>query len=240
MPTSAITFDFHETLIHCPAWFDLEVRRLPAAVLRAVRSADDRAVDPGEAESVTVAYRALRRAIIDHGHELPAAACVELSFRRAGIEILNSSIVESIDELMREALGDAEPLAGAAEAIYAAAATGRPLGIVSSAVHHDFLIWSLDRFDLLSAFASVVTSASAGFYKSRPEIYWTALRELDADPTSSIHIGDSHRYDVEGAARAGMRTIWLNTSGEAAKEPRRRPDHEIARMSDLRACVEKG
>ena len=34
MAGRAITFDFHNTLIHCDPWFELEVRTLPGAFLR--------------------------------------------------------------------------------------------------------------------------------------------------------------------------------------------------------------
>jgi putative hydrolase of the HAD superfamily len=64
-------------------------------------------------------------------------------------------------------------------------------------------------FGLRSSFAVVVTSASAGYYKSRPEIYWHAAALLGAAAARTVHVGDSYRFDVAGARRAGMRTVWL-------------------------------
>ena len=60
-----------------------------------------------------------------------------------------------------------------------------------------------------------MTSAAAGYYKSRPELYWQTLAALGADPKRSLHIGDSARFDVDGAARAGLSTVWLDHGGSA-------------------------
>jgi FMN phosphatase YigB (HAD superfamily) len=74
----------------------------------------------------------------------------------------------------------------------------------------------------------VVSSAECGYYKSRPEIYWSALARLDADAHRSVHVGDSPRYDVEGAARAGMKTVWLRRSD--AFQPAIAPDLTLASL----------
>src|SRR5262249_62241757 len=80
---------------------------------------------------------------------------------------------------------------------------------VASAVYHPFLEWTLERFGIRDAFAVVTTSASAGYYKSRPEIFWQTLQQLEVDPARSVHVGDSWRFDVAGARRAGMRTVLI-------------------------------
>jgi FMN phosphatase YigB (HAD superfamily) len=91
--------------------------------------------------------------------------------------------------------------------------TGAPIGIVSSAVYHPFLEWTLEAFGLRDAFQVIVTSASAGFYKSRPEIFLHAAEALGADPGRMVHVGDSLRFGVGGAGRAGMAAVWLRHDG---------------------------
>jgi FMN phosphatase YigB (HAD superfamily) len=59
----------------------------------------------------------------------------------------------------------------------------------------------------------VITSASCGYYKSRPEIYWTALQALGASVNQTAHVGDSLRFDVGGARAAGMRAAWYDRRG---------------------------
>jgi putative hydrolase of the HAD superfamily len=116
------------------------------------------------------------------------------------------------------------PVPGVIETIRALQLTGARLGIVSSAVYHPFLLWTLEEFGIRDAFEVVTTSASAGFYKSRPEIYWSTLDVLDADPGQSLHLGDSFRFDVVGARRAGMRTAWLQRQGAEPLPDEKDPD----------------
>ena len=153
-------------------------------------------------------YRKLRTAIHRHGHELPADRAVRTILERIEFGMSWEAIDIAIDAIMRQAFQSASPVAGAPETVAELAANGVPLGVVSIAIHHDFLLWSLERFGMLDAFGSIVSSAACGYYKVRPEIFWTALEEIGGDAGSSLHVGDSLRIDVGGAARAGMRTAW--------------------------------
>jgi FMN phosphatase YigB (HAD superfamily) len=94
-------------------------------------------------------------------------------------------------------------------------AHGVTMGVVSSAVHHHTLTWTLERLGILDSFATVVTSASSGHYKSSPAIYQHAIRALGGTASASVHIGDSLRWDVETAQMAGMHGVWLKTSRKA-------------------------
>jgi FMN hydrolase / 5-amino-6-(5-phospho-D-ribitylamino)uracil phosphatase len=70
----------------------------------------------------------------------------------------------------------------------------------------------------------VITSASAGFYKSRAELYVHAAELLGATPERMVHVGDSFRFDVAGARRAGMRTVWLRSDQAESGDPSIHPD----------------
>jgi FMN phosphatase YigB (HAD superfamily) len=214
MVGNAITFDFHNTLVHCDPWFELEVRTLPTAFLHWLEPSNGvrRGISDDALER---AYRKLRTAIIAHGHELSAEQSLELVLAGAGISVDDLTIQRGVEELMMTSLEHAEPVAGAVDAVHTLAEAGVALGVVSSAVYDPFLRWALDRFGILGRFGAVVTSASSGYYKSRPEIYWETLAMLSASPRRSVHVGDSARFDVDGAARAGMRTVLLS-DGRAA------------------------
>lgn len=205
----AITFDFHDTLVHCAPWFELEVRTLPSAFLAWHERERGGAAPPSARAAVDGAYRGLRAAIIQHGHELTAERSLGVVFDHAGIAVPEADIADGTDALMREALASAQPVHGAIRTVHELSDAGVRLGVVSSAVHHPFLEWALDRFEMLDSFETIVTSAEAGYYKSRPEIYWIALDRLGARPSDSVHVGDSGRFDVDGAASAGMGTVWL-------------------------------
>jgi beta-phosphoglucomutase-like phosphatase (HAD superfamily) len=88
----------------------------------------------------------------------------------------------------------------------------------------DILEWTLESFGLRDALQVVITSASAGFYKSRPEIFLHAAAALSADPRRTVHVGDSLRYDVGGASRVGMGTVWLRRDDARRSDDPYTPD----------------
>lgn len=220
----AVTFDFHNTLANCDTWFQLEVRTLVSTYLRwdALRRAT--AVDEAELIAADARYRVLRTAIMDHGHEETAERCVALVLTDLGLSPDGDSITAGIAELMRGALDEATPVPGALETVRAIAARGVPLGIVSSAVYHPFLEWTLARFGIRDVFTDVTTSASAGYYKGRPELFWHASRQLGVEPDRVVHVGDSFKWDVGGARRAGMHAVWYRTGASRPEDEPATPD----------------
>jgi FMN phosphatase YigB (HAD superfamily) len=177
-----MTFDFHETLVHCDDWFQLEVYRLPSAFLDWHNRVHSPLAASELGPQLDRAYRRLRTAILHHGHELSAVRSIALIFRQAGIPVSDGVVAEGVHALMWATLPSARAVEGAGETIRTLKAEGVELGVISSAVHHPFLEWALQRLGLSSAMSIITTSASAGYYKSRPELYWHTLAALDADP----------------------------------------------------------
>jgi HAD superfamily hydrolase (TIGR01509 family) len=209
MNAAAVTFDFHNTLAECPEWFELEVRSLPSAYLAWHANQDTASYADSVLAEADERYRDLRREIMDHGNELTAEQSLRVIFDSMAIPAEQAKIEAGVAELMRAAAARARPIPGAVETVRAIAQAGVRLGVVSSAVYHPFLEWTLEKFGVKDAFTTIVTSASAGFYKSRPEIYLHAAELLAAQPGQMVHVGDSLRFDVGGASRAGMGTVWL-------------------------------
>lgn len=224
MANAAITFDFHNTIAQCDEWFDIEVGGLVSGFLRWQSVDRGITIDPKTLWSADEAYRQLRQGIREHGNEVTAEACVATILDELNLSYSDEEISLGVHELMWPALASTSPIPGAVETVRGLKEAGVALGVVSSAVHHPFLLWTLERFGIRREFDDVTTSASAGFYKSRPEIFWSALTALDARPEASIHIGDSHRYDVGGARKAGMRTVLITAE---------RVDPDVAPLPDL-------
>ena len=201
-----LTFDFHNTLIHCDPWFDLEVRTLPREVARALDVGTT--LDDAEIDS---AYRVVRQQAVDSGIEVDALAGVRRVFDRLGLDAPASTLATAIDDLMWAAQDSVHAVDGAVETVRLLATHGVRLGVVSSAVHHQTLAWSLDRIGLEGAFQQVVTSASCGYYKSSTAIYNHALALLGATAPMSVHVGDSLKWDVTVSRQAGMHPVWLQT-----------------------------
>jgi FMN phosphatase YigB (HAD superfamily) len=232
MTEQAITFDFHNTLASCPAWFELEVRTLPSAFLRQWSERRNLQLEPTQLSAADQTYRQLRTEIIDHGNELSAADCLEHVFAAIGMVVPRSDLEAGIEALMLGVLAEATPVAGAVETVRAIHQRGIPIGIVSSAVYHPFLEWTLEKFGIGDAFQVIVTSASAGFYKSRPEIYLHAAELLSVPPVSVVHVGDSLRFDVGGAGRAGYGTVWLQRDGAVPASDSPVPDLTLQTLLD--------
>jgi len=236
MGRHAITLDFHNTLVACDAWFDLEVRHLVSAFLQWDANERGDTVDPRLLSAADASYRRIRRAIHLHGHELPAERSVATVLSELGVSVPFDRIAAGVEILMRSALAELQPMPGAIETVEALANTGIPVAVVSSAVYHPFLIWALDQLGMRDAIQEVVTSASAGYYKSRPEIYWHALDLLEVDPGRSAHVGDSLRFDVGGARRAGMRAVWLS-NGAAPGPDDAQPDLVLSTLSGSASAI---
>lgn len=201
-----VTFDFHNTLAQCDEWFQLEIRTLVPALLRWHGDSG------GATETAAIElYRALRLEIIHHGIEQDAATCAMTVLEQLGVVMDRPTVERGIADLMHEALASSVPIPGAVDAVRQLADSGIRLGIISNAIYHPFLEWSLEKFGVRDAFQTIVTSASAGYYKTRPELYQYTLGLLGSEATQSIHIGDSYRFDVVGAHAAGMQTVWYDT-----------------------------
>lgn len=224
MDDHAVTFDFHNTLADCPAWFDLEVKHLASSFLQWWSTGEGRSFRDETLHEADDRYRQLRREIMDHGNELTAEESLEHVFRAMGIAVPDDIVVRGVEHLMRETLTGTSPIPGAVETVRDLAARGLTMGVISSAVYHPFLEWALDAFGIHDAFRAIVTSASAGFYKSRPEIYWHAAEAIGADPARTVHVGDSLRFDVGGAREAGMGTVWLQHEQARPTDPAIVPD----------------
>ena len=202
-----LTFDFHNTLANCDPWFYLEIRDLPWAVIERL----DLEIPAVGKDGIDGAYRQLRMDVIASGNEIDAYDSVMRIFDQFQVKANRDSVSITIDQLMHTSLDLMEPVPGAVESVKHLHGMGVKLGVVSSAVHHQTLDWILDRIGLTPCFDAVVTSASCGFYKSTPAIYDFALRELNGDAATSVHVGDSLKWDVTTSQLAGLNAVWLQT-----------------------------
>ena len=237
MPVRAVTIDFHNTIARCDRWFALEIRELVPEVLRLLAERGEFVAPPGSAEQARTTYRALRAGIMASGEERDALDCTLATLHMLGLTPDKGAIAAAIETLMREALPEAQPEPGIIAAIAALRERGVRLGVVSSAVHHPFLDWTLARFGVAGSFDTIITSASSGYYKTRPEIYHAALRDLGVAPADAIHIGDSYRFDVQGAHRAGLRAIWYASTETALGQLDNEADATVSDLTTLPTII---
>lgn len=239
----AISFDFHNTLVQCDAWFQHEVHTLASDAIRYLAGSSDdscvRGLLGSRGESVLPEADALYADIRSEAKASGREVSAKLGLRRVlveqlGLEIGGGALDDALHEMQRAWLTDIAPMPGVPE-IVAQLAERWPLVVVSNAIYPPFLEWSLTKLGLRGYFGPVITSAGAGYYKSDRRIYDAALHALgDLEPRSVVHIGDSYQYDVIGAAAAGLRTIWYNPGGKPRPDGATvQPEAEIAEMGEL-------
>lgn len=114
--------------------------------------------------------------------------------------------------LWRQAVG------GAVGGLRAIAAAGVQIAIVSNSdgtVEEQLLAHEVCQVGAGAGvpIASVVDSFVIGCAKPDPRIFDHALACLGVAPENAIHVGDSVRYDVEGARAAGVFPVHLDPYG---------------------------
>lgn len=90
-----------------------------------------------------------------------------------------------------------------------------------------------DRCGLAGMFRFSIFSQDYGFVeKPDPRLYLIALEKAGLAPDEMLHVGDSLKNDVFGAARAGIKAVWLNREGEKA-DPSINVEYEISSLIEL-------
>lgn len=90
----------------------------------------------------------------------------------------------------------------------------------------------LDRAGIRRDFERVLSVEEAGVWKPAPGSYAYAARELGVDPSEVVLVA-VHPWDVDGAARAGCRSAFLNRSAGPYPAHLRAPDHVVASVGEL-------
>lgn len=104
-----------------------------------------------------------------------------------------------------------KPRSGALEAIKAFHSNGFNIGLVTNG-KTPFQERNFNALGVSELFGSVIVSEAVGLRKPDAAIFELACRELQAEPSSSIFIGDNAVADIKGAKAVGMKTIHVPRS----------------------------
>lgn len=85
---------------------------------------------------------------------------------------------------------------------------------------------------LRAAFEHVLSVEDAGVWKPAAGAYAYAARVCGVAPAELV-LTAVHPWDVDGAARAGLRTAWVDRDGVPYPSWCRRPDHTVAGIDEL-------
>lgn len=85
----------------------------------------------------------------------------------------------------------------------------------------------LDRVGIGHLFAFTLGSREHGVAKPDASIFHAACDRLSCAHGDVLHVGDHIEMDVAGAARAGLRTCWINREDRRWEHPTLAPDLEF-------------
>ena len=85
---------------------------------------------------------------------------------------------------------------------------------------------------LRDAFEAVLSVQDAGVWKPAPGSYAYAAQVCGVAPGDLV-LTAVHPWDIDGAARAGLRTAYVDRTGAPYPAYCRRPDHTVTDLADL-------
>ena len=85
----------------------------------------------------------------------------------------------------------------------------RAIALVSNFDYAPYVHRLMTEWELTPLFDTILVSDAVGVKKPQPGIFEQALRKLNLPAAEVIHVGDS-REDIEGAAGAGIRPVWID------------------------------
>lgn len=117
---------------------------------------------------------------------------------------------------------------------------GVRVGICSNAPYHlTGLQEQLEHLGLRALVDSTTFSGEVGWRKPSPRIFKRALRDLGAQPATTLMVGDRTLEDVEGAHDAGLRAARLRAFVDDAA-PEERADVVLDTLDEVVALVDAG
>ena len=89
-----------------------------------------------------------------------------------------------------------------------------------------------DRAGIRHHFQSLLSVEGAGVWKPATSAYAYALERCDVDPRDAMLVA-VHPWDIDGAARAGLATAWINRTGAPYPDYFRAPDLHPRSLTEL-------
>lgn len=97
----------------------------------------------------------------------------------------------------------------------------------------------LERAGIREHFDRVLTVEDAGVWKPAPASYAYAARELGIDRAEMVLVA-VHPWDVDGAARAGCGSVFLDRTAGPYPAYLRAPDHVVTSIGELAGVLPGG
>lgn len=109
------------------------------------------------------------------------------------------------------------------------------IGIITNGpvLHQQHKLKKLHALDYFKE-ENIIISQATNYQKPQREIFDLAARKLGLDTEKTIYIGDTFKNDIEGAYKAGWRSIWFNHRKRTCKqEETQYIDYEVQSEQEL-------
>ncbi|HEC65325.1 hypothetical protein LCGC14_2775870 [marine sediment metagenome] len=108
------------------------------------------------------------------------------------------------------------------------------LGIISNTSYsYDHIFEILDRCQIANYFDVVLVSSREKICKPNPKIFQKALHLLQVSAGNTTFVGNDPQVDIEGAKRAGMKTILVVQSEDELTKFRSNNARVVANVEDI-------
>jgi len=248
MSVRAIVFDLFDTLV------DLRGDLIPMETHRGERiPASSRKLHAAVAEARDISFEAWNDAIAA-GHrdflETHLSQHREVStYERFGdalerLGISDEALAERLSAIHMGALRDAVRFpAHHAELLEELAGRVR-LGVCSNFSRSETALEVIETGGFRPHLGAVVISDALGWRKPKAEIFDATLERLGVARDQALHVGDSLRADVGGAASLGIRNVWItrrisDPTEALAKHEGPEPDYVVEDLAELRALLDR-
>ena len=89
-----------------------------------------------------------------------------------------------------------------------------------------------DRAGIRHNFEALLSVEQAGVWKPAAGAYLHALEQCGVEPADAMLVA-VHPWDIDGAARAGLATAWINRTGGPYPDYFRAPDLRVTSLTEL-------
>nr|WP_154887021.1 HAD family hydrolase [Paenibacillus xylanexedens] len=95
----------------------------------------------------------------------------------------------------------------------------------------------IDQLGIREDYDHIIVSEEAGVKKPDPRIFQLALDHFGIEPEQCLYIGDHPLNDIQGAAKAGMNTIWMKVNQPWPEIVETTPLHTIQQLRELKTLL---
>ena len=241
MPLKAVLFDVGNTLIYeHKDWREIERKGVEQLIIT-MKGHGMELDEPSFIESILKIREENFRKALETDTEITALECLSQVLQQTSVaNISNELLNRGVEAFFHPQEKISTLLPGVPETLRKLSYNGYSLGIVSNATSSLSVRRVLENQGILHWFRTVVISADVKYRKPKPEIFHIALSGMGVEPEEAVYIGNTVKFDVQGARAAGLKTILFRIEqSDEEIETHVEPDYAISKIQQIMDIVKK-